>query len=121
MAVYREGFNIVENLLNNSKQIFSDAADYGVLVSKGDEFWNQAKQLVDWYGVEGTRKEQRYGSGVTVEHDIELMDEWAVSDGRKSEREATVKYRVSFVSIDSRYKETKGYNGYITIDQLFRT
>lgn len=119
MAVYREGFTIVENLLNNSRQIFSDAADYGVLVKKGDEFWNQAKQLVEWYGVEGTRKEERYSTGVTVKHDIELMDEWAVSDGRKTEEQATIQYTVSFVSLSTRHRETKGYNGYITIDQLF--
>jgi hypothetical protein len=116
MAVYREGYIALELIQNNSFQIFPDACDFGAPTRKGDSIWNAAKQLVDWYGEEGTRTENRYSTGRSVEAHVELMDEWAVSDGRKSEREATDRFIVSFVSCQE--GRCKGKDGYIYIAKI---
>lgn len=112
MAVYREGYHAIELIQNNSFQIFPDACDFGVPVKKGDEIWNWSKQLIEQYGVEGTRKENRYGTGYSVEAQVELMDEWAVSDRRKTEKQATDRFIVQFVSCSE--GRCKGSIGYIT-------
>jgi hypothetical protein len=111
MAVYKEGYSIVNSILRNSKQVYPDAADYGVLVKKGDSNWNGIKQLVEWYGVKGTREETRYSTGSSVLHKVMLMDEWAVSDGIKTETQATEYYMVSYVTL----KDKPGYDGLVTI------
>lgn len=115
MSVYKEGYHAVELITKRSKQIFSDAADHGAPTKKGDEIWNAAKQLVDWYGVKGTRKEHKYASGQTVAHQVTLMDEWAVSDGRKTEAQATDLYVVTFTSCTS--GACKGYDGFVMVYQ----
>ena len=116
MAVYREGYHWVDELSKRSVQIFPDAADYGVPVRKGDEEWEVAKKLVEWYGVEGTREYNDYNVGKSVEHTIELMDEWAVSDGRKTIPEATERFQVGYVTCNG--GKCKGKSGYIWITRL---
>ena len=118
MAVYREGFYIVRKLEKEVRQIWPDAADYGVLVKVGDENWNAVKQLVERYGVKGTKELNVYSGGSfqckTVTQNVMLMDEWAVSDEKKSVKEATEIYRVSYNTV----KNMKGYDGLITIDRI---
>jgi hypothetical protein len=112
MSVYKEGYFIVDAIEKASKQIYPDACDYGVLVNKKDKFWNMAKQLADWYGVKETRKHNKYGTGESVSIDIELLDEWAVSDKRKTEKQALDKFRLEFCTVGNK---PKGYYGLITI------
>lgn len=118
MAVYREGYHIVESLEKQHRQIWSDAADCGVPVCKGDANWNAAKQLVEWYGVKGTRSEHVYGDGklqgITITQEVMLMDEWAVSDERKTVKEATEIYRITFTTTP----RIKGYEAIITVDKI---
>jgi hypothetical protein len=97
MAVYREGFSWLGELVSASKQIFDDACDYGVLVNKDDTLWNTAKNLTEWYGIEGTRKHINYPTGSTTSIEIYLLDEWAVSDQRKTMEEAETKYIISYI------------------------
>lgn len=95
MAVYREGYDIIGKLLRAQTAVFSDAADCGVPVTKGNGYFKMVGQLVEGYGVENTRKVDRE----TVYHDIELIDEWAVSDERKTLSQATDRYRVSYTNL----------------------
>ena len=108
MSVFKEGYMIVSMIKNKSEHIYSDASDYGVPVRKGDHIWEAAKQLVEWYGLEGTRYEDKYHTGRSVRHDIELMDEW--NSGRIE------RYRVYFTSCNM--GKCIGHDGYISINEL---
>ena len=118
MAIYREGFKAIEAIEKSSKRIYDDAADYGALTNKGDEIWNTAKQLVDWYKVEGKREENRYSTGRSCSAIVELIDEWAVSDERKTIKEATERYEACFVGVEGGIKTSEGrYDGYIYVNK----
>jgi len=113
MAVYREGYHIMEEIRKRSIKIYPDACGYGVPTKKGDVIWNMMKQLAEWYGEKDTRKAERYGTGRSVGINITLIDEWAVSDGRKTEKEATDKFIVSFVSCTD--GACRGFDGFVCI------
>lgn len=113
MAVYREGFKAIELIEKNSVRIYNDACDFGAPTKKGDEIWNAAKQLVTWYGDEGTRSENRYATGRSCKADVTLIDEWAVSDERKTISQATEVYSVEFVSCTD--GKCKDYDGYVFV------
>ncbi len=114
MAVYREGFELLKNLQKASRQIFKDACDYGVLVTKDDINWNYAKQLADWYGDKATRKVVKYETGLTLDIIVTLIDEWAVSDEIKTVKQATENYKLSFVKTTS----VKNHYGFITVERI---
>lgn len=116
MAVYREGFKAIEEIKKLSVNIFNDACDFGAPTKKGDKIWNTAKQLVDWYKIEGTRKHDKYSTGESVSVEVKLIDEWAVSDERKTLKEATEKYRVNFVTCNS--GKCKNMSGYIYVEKI---
>jgi hypothetical protein len=113
MAVYREGYHIIESIIRNQLQIFPDAADVGVPISKGDNTWVSLKQLTEWYGVEGTRSAHSYSTGKSVEMDIELLDEWAVSDKRKTMEEAKDIFHVSYVTCTT--GRCRGFDGFVVV------
>lgn len=113
MAVYREGFDAKFIIEAGSVQIFNDACDRGAPTKKGDKVWNAAKQLVEWYGEENTIERSRYSTGRSCKAEVILIDEWAVSDKRKTVSEATEKYVVEFVSCTT--GKCKGYDGYVNI------
>lgn len=75
MSVYKEGYYIIQQIKENSTQIYTDACDYGAPVTKGDSMWNMMRQLVDDYGLPETRWVS--GNGKTVSIHIKLLDEWA--------------------------------------------
>lgn len=106
MSVYKEGYHALEEIHKSAKQIWPDACDFGTPVKEGSTLWNSIKQLCEWYGIKSTRavsaadKKHR-----TVSIYVHLMDEWAVSDGRKTEKEATEFYKVT-------YNKTPGIPGY---------
>lgn len=119
MAVYREGYSFIEFLQRNSINIFpGDACDNGVPVKKGDKVWNQCKSVIHFYGRRhiDTRQENRYSTGRSVSQCITLMDEWAVSDERKTVSEATEVFRIEFVSCTT--GACKGFDGYITFSKI---
>ena len=116
MSVYKEGFYAIEQLQKNSKPIFPDSADFGCPIKKGDNFWNLANQLVDWYGDKTTRKYVKYSTGESVRCVVTLMDEWAVSDQRKIVKEATEKFMVEFTSCNK--GACKDKTGYIFIYKM---
>lgn len=41
MSLYKEGYNIVCDLIKRQVQIYPDAADYGVPVNKDDKNWKK--------------------------------------------------------------------------------
>jgi len=98
MAVYREGYKMVEELMNSQRQIWNDAPPHGIIVSKGDKNWNLASNLVAMYGIPESRKVTKFLTGETVTSKVKLVDEWAVSDERKSYKLATDIFLVSFTS-----------------------
>jgi hypothetical protein len=119
MAVYREGYSFIEFLQRNSIDIYpGESCDNGVPVKKGDSVWNQCKYVIDFYGRDnkGTRQENRYSTGRSVSQCITLIDEWAVSDERKTVTEATDVFRIEFVSCTD--GKCKGYDGYITFSKI---
>jgi hypothetical protein len=111
MAVYREGFSIVEKLIALQGPVYQDGADYGVTANPDSPIFKAVKQLVDWYGVKGSRID--HGNFCGISHDVELVDEWAVSDNRKTMKEATQVYRVTWLQ-HAHYK-----SGYINRRNLF--
>lgn len=118
MAVYREGYSIISQIQSSSKQIWNDSCDYGVLVKKNDPMFNLTKQLVDWYQVENSRKQDDYSTGVSVNVLIELMDEWAYSDGRKTEEESIDMFSLTYHTISDKKLNREGYIGYIYVEQI---
>ena len=100
MSVYKEGYHIVKKIIAGSVQIFPDAADFGFPTDNNDEISRDVKQLIEWYGIDGTRNEQRYGTGTTVTHDVLLIDEWVT---KQEER-----FSVTYVSTRAN-GATKGY------------
>ena len=109
MAVYREGYDFVKTIETNTKRIFNDAYDEGAPVTKDDELWKQAKYAIKAYGITESRSEDECGIYIT----IELMDEWAFSDGRKSEEEAIDRFRIFYSSL-------KRWKGNPYLNQAFR-
>lgn len=85
MSVYKEGFAIVEMMMNEEIDgiRISDGFTKGVLVNKGDKFWNGMKQLKEWYG----RSEINPDLRVIVKKEMgmcafefELCDEWSTGE-----------------------------------------
>jgi len=113
MAVYREGYSALNLIQSQTVRIYNDACDTGAPTKKGDAIWNAAKQLTDCYGDENTRSEERYSTGRSCKSDFTLIDEWAVSDERKTIEEATETYCIEFVSCTD--GKCKGYDGYIFV------
>jgi hypothetical protein len=116
MSVYKEGYYAVSELQKSNVQIYPDACDYGVPVKIGDRNWNLAKQLGEWYGDKETRKVHKYSTGINVDMFVTLMDEWAVSDERKTVKEATETFHLGFTSCTT--GKCKGYNGFITLNKI---
>lgn len=112
MAIYREGYSIVNSIQSKSVQIFNDACDFGVPVKQDDTLWKELLQLVTWYKVEGSIKRNKLGCSAK----IMLMDEWAVSDERKTVSEATEHYIVGYTKCTK--GKCTGFDGYIYIEKV---
>ena len=118
MSVYKEGFFIINQLNEKKKPIWlKEDRVYGVLTNKGDRIWNDVKQLVEWYRVRDIDTRKEWDKGVSEE--IELLDEWAFSDGRKTEEQATERWKITY-NIQSIIVQgtLKSYDGFITIERL---
>lgn len=105
MGVYKEGYHAIKLIKMNTRQVFPDAADYGAPIRKGDEVWRWTKQLVDWYGVKGTRREDIYRTGTTVSHEVELMSE---ATGRID------RFKVTYTTT----RNHPEYDGYVEVDVI---
>ena len=115
MAVYREGYHALKELQSQSIRNYNDACDLGVPVRKNDKNWKLAKMLFAMYGDETTRQQHNYSTGKNVYANIKLIDEWAVSDGIKTIKQATENYTLVYVTCKT--GNCKGFDGYITIDR----
>lgn len=117
MSVYKEGWYAVQEIEQSSRQVFQDAADFGVPVHEGSRIWNLLKQTADFYGVEGTRKVERYSTGATASIDIDLMHEGDVKRGK------TERFRLVYVKFNRPTKlqpySTNGtkYDGYAYVEK----
>jgi len=117
MSVYREGYNIIKEVETASKQIFPDACDFGAPTRKGDRIWNSLGQLIKMYGDKNNnRKVDKYETGKTATIEVTLIDEWAVSDERKTIAQAHDKFRVTYTSCNTGL--CKGMDGYVYIEKL---
>mgnify|MGYP003488531941 CR=1 FL=1 len=116
MSVYKEGYHALEYISNQEKQIWPDACDIGSPAKEGDTLWKYAKQLCDWYGIKSTREVSVINSAnKTVKVVVSLMDEWSVSDGIKTAKQATQYFEVSY------YKAPNipgGYDGFFAIEEI---
>jgi len=111
MSVYKEGIYLTELLLTSQRQIWNDAADYGVPTKRGDRYWKAAKQLTDQYGEDGTRTCERYSTGVTVGVDIEVIFNEHSETGSYDERT----FHLEYVGLEAAAARRYGFDGYITI------
>lgn len=106
MSVYKEGFHALSLIEKHSKQIYSDACDYGALVCKGDDLWLWTKQLVEMYGEKNSRIADRYATGSTVQTTVSLLDEWSTGD--------EFLYQITYVGCTNGIKHRgKKYDGYV--------
>lgn len=106
MSVYKEGYFTVQYIQQRSRQIYPDAADYGMPVRSGSPDWNAIKGIVDMYGNPERKRVHRYATGVTAEAVIELMDEWVT--GRREN------FKITYTSA----RGLKGYDGYVTVEEV---
>ena len=116
MAVYREGYHAVKEIQSRSVQIYSDACDYGVPCRKGDSIWKLTNQLATWYGDNTTKRVHKYSTGKNADIMVTLIDEWAVSDERKTLKEATEHFHVSFTTCTDGV--CKGFDGFVSVTKV---
>ena len=114
MSVYKEGYYAVKEIQSQSIQIYSDACDYGVPCKKGDSIWNLTKQLTEWYGDKTTKVVNSNHTNADIM--VTLIDEWSVSDERKTLKEATDNYHVSFTTCKD--GKCKGFDGFVSVTKL---
>jgi len=111
MSVYKEFVKASQIIEKNSKKIYTDSVDFGAPAKKGDDVWNAAATLSYWYGDKTTRKEVKYSTGTSVEIEVTFIDEWAVSDGEKSVKQATTVYMLEFHTCKE--GACKGFEGFV--------
>ena len=100
MSVYKEGFYAVKKIKDKITKVYLDAADVAAPVEKGSRTWNNLKQLIEWYGVEGTREEGQWGDMKYVTQTVELINEWAVTCHADIPKHTT-RYKVTYFSLAS--------------------
>jgi len=102
MSVYKELFYTAEQIEKHSKQIYPDAADYGVpIFSNDDSIIKWVKTCIQMY--DGKVTTESYGTGKTQTIVIEGLDEWVT---KKS-----VTFTFTYVFVNEKYR--KGLNGAI--------
>ncbi len=121
MAVYREGYNILKKIQTASIQVFNDACDCGAPVQKDSQLWNDIKQLFEWYADKRTKRNETITS---YSFEFTLMDEWAVSDERKTVKEATEVYKLTYTKLNQYQNKPylnpqfKGMHGFVEVDKI---
>lgn len=83
MSVYKEAMYCVATIVKQQKQIYNDAADYGVPIKTlKDPIFNSVNQLIDQYGDKNDyRHVDHYLTGKTVTRELTMIDEFG--DGRQ--------------------------------------
>jgi hypothetical protein len=120
MAVYREGYKAIELFAKSNQQVFNDAADSGTPVKANDENFNLVKMLFDMYGV----KDSVVRSKGNHKFRFTLVDEWAVTDGIKTIKQATEEYELTYTKLKEYQKKPylnpafKGMDAFVTIDKI---
>jgi hypothetical protein len=114
MAVYREGYHAIKSIESESLQIYPDACDYGAPCKKGDNIWNLANLLANWYGDKSTKQIGPNKTSTNIR--VTLIDEWAVSDERKTIKEATDIFDISFVKCTT--GKCKNFDGFVCITKI---
>lgn len=102
MSVFKEGYHIVKEIEESSKQIYPDACDYGSPVKKGDKLWNSVNQLFEWYGEQESKKIIEYSTGTSAEFIVELIFE---GDSRRG---AIDRFKLEYHTTRD-HKEMDGY------------
>jgi hypothetical protein len=121
MAVYREGYSILEKIQKALVQVFSDACDVGAPVQKDSQLWKDINQLFEWYADKRTKRNETITS---YSFEFTLMDEWAVSDERKTVKEATEVYKLTYTKLEQYQKKPylnpqfKGMHGFVEVDKI---
>jgi hypothetical protein len=116
MSIYKEGYHALNEIQSQQIRIYDDACDFGVPVKKNDSNWNLAKQLFAMYGDKTTRKQHDYSTGSNVYSFFTLIDEWSVSDERKTLKQATETYSMHYTTCKT--GKCKGYDGFVSIHKI---
>ena len=94
MSVFKEGYEAVRTIQKNSRRVFTDACDHGAPIYVGGVLWNHIKTLIAYADDDERNMATEYPEGWSI--DITLIDEWAVSDKRKTYDEAQDTFRVTY-------------------------
>ena len=108
MAVFKEGYHIVNEIEKSSKQIYPDACDYGAPVTKGDKLWNNVNQLFEWYGEKESKKVIEYSTGTSAEFIAELIFEGDAYKG------LVERFKVEYHTI----RDHKDMDGFVSVYKL---
>lgn len=125
MAVYREGYDIVQQYEKQKQQIWNDACDEGIICEVGDRNWDNVVQLVEWYGK--PQKEKCTDRESVAE--VKLLNEWAYSDDRadgrlKPESEYEDRFEVHYYKFRANdkhsliYSNKKQAHGFYSITKI---
>ena len=120
MSVYKEFYFGVQEIQLHQVPVFNDAIDVGVPVKKGDKFWKLSKSLKR-FANEGVKS---YQTDFDTSIIITGLDEWAVSDRRKTVEQATDHFKMSYTILKT-YKNKpylnpafKNADGFLTITKI---
>lgn len=108
MSVYKELFNLAEEVEKNQSKIHPDAADYGVRIeSKDDPIIRQLKGLRELH--KGKTDTDTYGTGATQRTIIEGLNEW--TDGSK------VVFEFVYIHINKEHRRKGDPMGYLYVQK----
>lgn len=101
MSVYKELSFLVKNIRSRSRQIWNDAADFGVAIEDyNDPLIKEVKSMMEWYRV--PVKTERHSTGFTQTYEFD-------GEGPAHLEAGFSNMRITFVSAPSRVRSIKGY------------
>ena len=124
MSVYKEGYHAVELIQKQSKQIYSDACDYGAPTKQDDEIWKWVKQASEWHGIKSTYKRVGYSTASKeASIVISLMNEWKYSDDaeygkRLNEDDYTEYFKITYIKTNMKRSLHPGNDGFFTVEKI---
>ncbi len=110
MSVYKEFYYAAQAIQQASRQVFMDAADWGVPVKKDDKYWNLSQEIKRYFDPETDKREvARYATGSSVNMFITVFNEM---DGSYAEEI----WRMNYTTV----RENKFMDGILSIERVSR-
>lgn len=119
MSVFKEGYKAIETIQRNTQQVFNDACDAGAPVYIDGVIWKVIQTLVNYLDDDERAGIVRTNEGCTCK--VTLIDEWAVSDQRKTYEQAQDTFVIEYQKLDTYQNKPyltesfKGADGYVNV------